>query len=290
MDWRDIPSLAALRAVEAAARCRSFSKAAEELNVTHAAIAQHLRAIEAQLGAALMRREGRGMVLTDTGRQLGGSLSEGFGIIASGVRAVAAEVADRPLSISVTPSFAENWLMPRLAGFWATHPGLGLSINPSTGVVDLRRDGFDLAIRYGQGDWLGVQATRLADADFTVIAAPSLLQGRKAQSLADVSDLPWLFELVHGEARQWVTEAGLNIADCQMNEVATLSMLLSAVRAGGGVSVASSALVADDIAAGRLVAVVSERREGLAYYIVHPPDRLTDPARIFKKWLLTQMG
>ncbi|MFG5384662.1 LysR family transcriptional regulator [Yoonia sp. R2-816] len=288
MDWRDIPSLAALRAFEAAARAGTFSEAARELNVTHAAVAQHVRAIEAQLGTSLLVRAGRGLALTDAGHRLAASLSDGFGMITSGVRAIAADVADRPVAITVTPSFAENWLMPRLAGFWATYPGLGLSINPDMDVADLRRDGFDMAIRYGMGDWPGLEAELLIEADYTVVAAPSLLQGRPAQTLADVQNLPWLFEVVHREARRWVTASGLDMACCQANEVATLSMLLSAVRAGGGVSVVSSALVADDIASGKLIAVMSERRDGLGYYIVHPPGTLSARAKTFKRWLLGQ--
>ena len=288
MDWRDIPSLAALRAFEAAARAGSFSDAARELNVTHAAIAQHVRAIEAQLGTSLMVRAGRGVALTDAGHRLAASLGDGFGMIASGVRAVAAAAADRPVAITVTPSFAENWLMPRLAGFWAAYPGLGLSINPGMEVVDLRRDGFDMAIRYGMGDWPGLESELLVEADYTVVAAPALLQGRVANTIDDVQDLPWLFEVVHREARRWATTLGLDMACCQVNEVATLSMLLSALRAGGGVSVVSSALVADDIASGNLVAVLSERREGLGYYIAHPPGPLSTRAAIFRKWLLAQ--
>ncbi|MEJ6403001.1 LysR family transcriptional regulator [Yoonia sp. 2307UL14-13] len=288
MDWRDLPSLAALRAFEAAARCGSFSQAARELNVTHAAIAQHVRAIEAQLTTSLMIREGRGVTLTATGRQLATALSDGFGQIASGVRAVASEAAERPIAITTTPTFAENWLMPRLAGFWTAHPGVAVSINPDTGVTDLRRDGFDLGIRYGMGDWPGVAATALVASDYTIVGAPSLLKGRKADNLADVADLPWIFETVHKEARRWVTSMGLDLACCQMNEVATFGLLLPAVRAGAGLSVVSSAIVADDIAAGRLVAVMTERRQGQGYHIIHPPGPLSERVKLFKTWLLAQ--
>ncbi len=290
MDWRDIPSLAALRAFEAAARLGNFSQAARELNVTHAAIAQHVRGIETALGTSLLVRAGRGMALTDAGRQLASALGDGFGLITQGVRQVAADTANRPIAISVTPSFAENWLMPRLAGFWAAYPGEQISISPSTDLVDLRRDGFDMAIRYGTGDWPGVEATQLVAADYTVVAAPSLLAGRAAKTIADVQDLPWIFEAVHREARKWVTEMGMDMACCQMNEVATLSMLLSAVRAGGGVSVVSSALVADDIASGKLIAVMRDHHEGLGYYIAHLPDGLSARAKLFKTWLLAQTG
>ncbi len=290
MDWRDIPSLAALRAFEAAARHGNFSEAARELNVTHAAIAQHVRGIEAELNTSLLVRAGRGVALTDGGRQLAAALSDGFGLITEGVRQVAADAANRPITISVTPSFAENWLMPRLAGFWAAYPGEQISISPSMDLVDLRRDGFDMAIRYGNGDWAGVEATQLVAADFTIVAAPSLLKGRIAESIADVQDLPWIFEAVHRETRKWVTALGMDMDCCQMNEVATLSMLLSAVRAGGGVSVVSSALVADDIASGKLVAVMRDQREGLGYYIAHRAGDLSARAKIFKNWLLTQSG
>lgn len=288
MDWRDLPSLAALRAFEAAARCGSFSKAATELNVTHAAIAQHVRAIEGQLTTSLMIREGRGVALTSAGRQLAAALSDGFSQIAAGVRAITAEAAARPIAITTTPTFAENWLMPRLAGFWAAHPGVSVSINPSITVTDLRRDGFDLGIRFGMGDWPEIETTALVASDYTIVGAPSLLKGRKADSLADVADLPWIFETVHKEARRWVTAMGLDLACCQMNEVATFGLLLPAVRAGAGLSVVSSAIVADDIAAGRLVAVMTERRPGQGYYIVHPPGPLPPRVGLFKKWLKRQ--
>ncbi len=288
MDWRDIPSLAALRAFEAAARCGSFTKAANELNVTHAAIAQHVRAIEADLATPLMIREGRGVALTTAGRQLAAALNDGFAQIADGVRSITSEAAERPVAITTTPTFAENWLMPRLAGFWAEHPGLAVSITPETDLVDLRREGFALGIRYGMGEWPGLDATKLVDADYTIVAAPDLLDGRKAQRIEDVADLPWIFEMVHQEARRWVTALGLDLACCQMNEVATFSLLLPALRAGAGVSVVSSAMVAEDLANGRLVAVLSEQKAGQGYYIVHPPGQLAERAQVFKKWLLTQ--
>lgn len=286
MDWRDIPSLAALRAFEAAARAGSFTAAARELNVTQAAVAQHVRNVEAHLGTTLLVRQGRGMALTDTGATLAATLAAGFGQIIDGVKAVSETAEARPLAISVTPSFAENWLVPRLTRFWATHPGFSLSITPSTELVDLRRDGFDMAIRYGKGPWPGVQATQLVAGDFTVVAAPSLVMDQQANSFADLYDLPWLFETGHREARRWAESAGMDFACCQVNEVATLSMVLSAVRVGGGVSAISSALVLDDIASGRLVALMQAEQQGLDYHIVHAPGVLSDRVKTLKSWLL----
>lgn len=286
MNWRDIPSLAALRAFEVAARTGSYSAAAQELNVTHAAIAQHVRTVEAHLDKALMFRDGRGMAPTETGVALAATLSSGFQQIIEGVKDATDDIESRPLAISVTPSFAENWLMPRLTRFWAEHQGFALSVIPSTDLVDLRRDGFDLAIRYGNGAWPGLEATHLIAADFTVVAAPSLLKGRQVTGLGDLYDLPWLFETVHREPRKWIEDSGLDIACCQANEVPTLSMVLSAVRAGGGISVVASPLVKDDIATGRLVAVLQQPCTGLGYHIVHTPGILSARVKTLKSWLL----
>jgi LysR family glycine cleavage system transcriptional activator len=288
MDWRDIPSLPALRAFEAAARAGSFSAAARELNVTHAAIAQHVRAIEAMLGTSLLNRAGKKMVLTDAGARLAGDLSEGFGQIIHGVRQIAQDAAGSPLKLTITPSFADNWLMPRLCYFWEKHPEVTLSITPDNNVADLRRDGYDMAIRYGMGNWPGVEATFLASADFVIVSAPSLLKGRRANSFADLQDVPWLFEQVHQVHRKWSEENGLDLACCQLKELATLNMVLSAVRAGAGMSVVSLALVQDDIDNGRLIAISQEKREGLGYYVTTLPGVPSAKVTTFRKWLLSQ--
>ncbi|WP_341367462.1 LysR family transcriptional regulator [Yoonia sp. BS5-3] len=286
MNWRDIPSLAALRAFEVAARTGSYSAAAQELNVTHAAIAQHVRAVEAHLDTILMLRDGRAMKPTETGAALAAELSAGFRQIVEGVKAINEDVDARPLSVSVTPSFADNWLMPRLTRFWAEHPGFSLSVSPSMDLVDLRRDGFDMAIRYGRGDWPDVTATHLVAANYTVVAAPDLVKGRTIKALSDLYDLPWLFTSKDSEAQKWVTESGFDMACCQANTVATGSMLLAGARAGGGVAVIAGALIEDDLATGRLVALMRAQHEELGYYIIHRPGILSERAKILKSWLL----
>jgi len=285
MNWRDLPSLAALRAFEAAARTGSLTKAAAELNVTHAAIAQHVRTVEDVVGAPLLSRQGRGMALTDKGAQLAGPLTDGFTQIGTAVRSVAASAEDAALSVTVTPSFAENWLMPRLGGFWAQHPDIALSITPSMGLSDLRRDGFDAGIRYGRGDWAGVTSTFLASADYTVVAAPSLIGDRTANSLQDLADLPWLFETTHRETRLWALNNGLDTACCQDKELATLSMVLSATRGGAGISIQSRALIEHDLAQGTLCEILSAPQAGLGYYIVTRPGVQSPKLKTFLKWL-----
>ena len=286
MNWRDTPSLAALRAFEVAARTGSYSAAAQELNVTHAAIAQHVRAVETHLDTVLMVRDGRGMTPTEAGAILASDLSAGFRQIVDGVKSITEDVDARPLTVSVTPSFAENWLMPRLTRFWAEHPGFSLSVSPSVNLIDLRKDGFDMAIRFGRGDWPGLTATHLVAANYTVVAAPALIKNRKVDALTDLYDLPWLFQTLDSEGRKWVEESGFDMACCQANIVATGSMLLSGVRAGGGVAVVAGALVEDDLATGRLVALMQHQRESFGYYIIHPPGVVSDRVKTLKSWLL----
>jgi LysR family glycine cleavage system transcriptional activator len=285
MDWRSVPSLSSLRAFEAVARAGSFSAAARDLNVTHAAIAQHVRALEGALKTTLLVREGRGMTLTDAGAQLAAALTEGFSQIIAGIAQTTQAAEARPIALAVTPSFAENWLMPRFSDFWAKHPEIALSILPSCDVVDLRRDSIDLAVRYGRGDWPGLTSTPLLKADFTVVAAPLLVKERQVASFSDLNGLPWLFEAVHEEARRWVTASGLDPDQSPITEVATFGMVMAAVRSGKYLSVVSSALVADEIKSGALVALMQLQPEGLGYYIVHPKGVLSPRAKILKAWL-----
>ncbi len=152
-----LPSLAALRAFEAAARTLSFSEAGREMNVSHAAVAQNVRRLEAELGRPLMARSGRGLALTADGAALARGLSEGFGTIRATLAAFAADDAARPLRITMTPNFAVGFLIPRLGGFHRAHPEVELDLDPSARVVDLAAGGVDLAIRYGNGGWPGLE-------------------------------------------------------------------------------------------------------------------------------------
>ncbi|MEO1639562.1 MAG: LysR family transcriptional regulator [Pseudomonadota bacterium] len=285
MNWRDVSSLPALRAFEAVARQGSLSAAARELNVTHAAIAQHLRTVEDHLQTSLVTRAGKGMALTEQGAQLAAALNGGFQQIVDGVEAVNAAANDRPIALSVTPSFAENWLMPRFADFWQKHPDLNLSILPSMDLVDLRRDGIDLAIRYGMGQWAGVAATPLIAADYTVVGAPNLIAGRKIDSLADLSDLPWLFDPMRAEARKWLQESGLSLDAAAVKQVPSFGMVMSALRAGTHLSVVSSTLIEKEIANGTLVALMREQPADLGYYIVHPKGVLPEKTKTVIRWL-----
>ena len=288
MNWRDVPSLAALKGFEAAARAESFSAAARELNVTHAAIAQHVRTVEAHLGLSLLNREGRKMVLTDAGAQLAEDLNDGFTTIIDGVTSIVEDAQARPLSVTTTPNFAEYWLMPRLCGFWDQHPDITVSITASNDIVDLRRDGFDVAVRYGTGDFAGLNAQFLVAGDYVVVATPDLLVGREACCISDLQDLTWLFSPHLPVYKRWAGENGLDLENCNIKELSSMSMITSAVRAGGGVSVVIRAMVEKDIAEGRLIVIEEGIQNDLGYYIVTQQGREAEKVRTFRKWLAAQ--
>lgn len=288
MDWRHVPSLSALRAFEAAARLTSYSAAARELNVTHAAIAQHVRKLEDHFGVPLLQREGQVMQPTEEGHRLSRSLTDAFGQIAETSEALLIRDAERPLRIATTPSFAENWLMPRIGSFWAKYPDIKIEIAPSHGLVDLRADGFDLAIRYGDGNWPGVTSEVLAPADHVVVAAPSLIEGRKINCVGDLVDAHWVLNGASTVERRWLLENGLDLEGARVSVMDRASLAMTAVRGGHGVTIMPRAVAEADLERGGLVSLCEEVGSGLAYHILTRPDRVSAPLKTFLNWLRKQ--
>ncbi|TRD23286.1 LysR substrate-binding domain-containing protein [Palleronia caenipelagi] len=288
MDWRDIPSLSALRAFEAAARCGSLSAAARELNVTHAAVAQSVRRLESHFGCPLLVRAGAGMAPTPEGQRLAAGLGDGFGQIAGAVRELARRNAARPLRLALAPSLANNWLMPRIGDFWAEHPDIQIELVPGTELVDLRRDGFDMALRYGTGPWPGVTTTRLFRATHVLVAPPELGL-RPVASLADLSDCDVLTERYHAEDLLWAEREGLRHDRITLRRLPTLSMVLEAVRTGYGAGLMPWVMAQTDVQAGRLQVLYCGDTAGLAYHMLTLPGRVPGPAlRSFMSWLRKQ--
>lgn len=284
-DWRSLPPLTALRAFAAVAELGGFSQAARMLNVTHAAVAQQVRTLESLLDVPLVSRDGRGMALTDEGRQLALALSEGFGSIATGVAAIRAGGSDRPVRVTLTASFAAQWLMPRLKDFWDRHPDIALSLHPDARVVDLRRDGMDLGIRYGNGDWPGVESRFLAPARMAVAAAPDLLDGRKHLSADEMQGMEWILSRDWPEQENYLRSLGLDPERLSRTEFFNEELSLAAARQGLGLVVESLALMEDDLEEGRLVLLHDSKDRLPAYFIVTTPGQQRAATRAFLKWL-----
>ncbi len=283
---RRLPSLAALRAFDALARHGSLSAAGRELNVTHAAVAQHLRRLEEHFGESLASRDGRAMRLTPTGHELATALGEGFDVISDGVARIMDRGAERPVTVALTPSFAETWLMARIGGFWAAHPEVELRLAPSIALADLRRDGIDIAIRFGTGNWPGCEAEPLDLSRFAVVAAPGYTEAQGLDALLAQRGHAWFFSAATNEQRVWGGAIGVDFTRETVREMPSNAMVLGALRAGLGLGVQSRTLVEADLAAGTLVALhEDDDARGLGYFIVTRPGVLSPGAKAFRSWL-----
>lgn len=285
LDWKTFPSLTSLRAFEAASRLQSFSAAARTLNVTHAAVAQQVRSLEDHLGHALIYREGRGLTLTNDGTKLAQALAEGFRIIDQALADLRSTDKDAPLRVTMTPAFAAQWLMPRLGKFWAAHPEVPLSIHPDKRLVDLRREPIDVGIRFGNGNWPGLDAEFLTAAHYVIVAAPSLLNGRNNLSIDEMSAMPWVIEQDWPEALAWLKSFGLQPDEMNIAYIPTEELALSAARQGYGLHVEAAALVEQDVESGALVVLGSIQDDSLAYYIITRPGPKRPEIKTFTKWL-----
>lgn len=286
VDWRSYPSLTSLRAFEAVAQTKGFSQAARMLNVTHAAVAQQVRALEAELGQALVNREGRGLVLTRAGEALARSLADGFGTIAQGVEAVRDDGRERSVHVSLTSGFAAHWLMPRLRHFWLAHPDIALTLHPEARVVDLRRDGMDVAIRYGMGNWPDVEAGFLTSARMVIAAAPSMLEGLDSVAKSEWAKLPWVMSKEWPEGLNWLRSRNVDPTIADIAEFPTDELAIAAAREGLGLISESHALLEEDLRSGRLILLEEESERLPAYFVVTQPGQNRRTVRVFLKWLL----
>jgi len=290
-----LPPLSALRAFEAAARLRSFTKAAGELNVTPAAISHQIHALEADLGVRLFERKARSTELTASARLLLPGLSDAFAGIQAAVRRLRAHNDTGTLTVTASPSIAAKWLVLRLHRFQAQHPDIDVRISTSDEIVDLTRGDFDLAIRYGTGRYPGLDVELLMHNEVFPACSPALLE--RGPPLRTPDDLRH-HALIHDQAvdrdplaptwAMWLKAAGVKDAPAAAGLTFSVGyMALDAAIAGHGVVLAYSTIAAGDLAAGRLVRLFSLALPDLfAYYIVTAPGALARPkVRAFRDWL-----
>lgn len=285
-----LPPLTALRAFEAAARHGSLSVAASELNVTHAAIAQQVKKLEAWFGHALMRREGRGVTTTVQGARLAQGVGEGLITIQKAVEALSEADATRPLKITLTPTFATNWLMPRLGGFRTAHPEIEIMLNPTAQPLDLIAEEYDIGFRFGAGEWPGLETERILDGGHAVFAATSLLKGREVTTPADVAALPWVQELGMNERAVWLNANG--VKDEAPRNVLHMpgNLVVDAIRHGEGVGNVGRTWLEKDVAEGRVVALFDDDRASeLGYWVAFRPGPHRPPLKKFLRWVRNEV-
>ena len=296
---RRLPPLNGLRAFEAAARHLSFTKAGEELFVTQAAVSHQVKALEEHLGVKLFRRFNRRLMLTDAGQDYYPQLRDALDNIDRATRRLRRQQeTESSLRVSVLPSLAAKWLMPRLPGFRLLHPELDVLISASDLLVDLERENFHMAIRFGFGRYPGLSVTRLMGDKIFPVCAPRLLEGEAP--LQQPEDLA-KHTLLHDDmARRdessndwasWLAAAGVQGVDPYRGPAFShSSMVLTAAIDGQGVALGRLTLAADDMAAGRLVCPFGPViKAPLDYYVVSPPTLAEHPTvQRFREWLIGQ--
>lgn len=301
MDENDLlPPFQSLRVFEAAARCASFARAAEELGITPGAVSQHIRTLEEFAGQPLFRRLGRGVELTEAGKaafaHAGTALSE---MLQAG-RSMRSALRGRRVSISTPPSFASKWLIPRLSAFQEAYPEIEVRLSADMTLTDFAVSDIDLAVRYGPGGYEGLQCERLMTEAVVVVGSPRFVESYGAlRTAADLAQAP----LIHDDAPErdpscpswsmWFAARGVRRADVERGlRFNQSSLAIEAAIEGKGLVLAKRQLALRDLNAGRLLAPLTEADApvGFAYWLVWPRGRRFEAAQTaFLEWLRGQV-
>ncbi len=281
-----LPSLNALRAFEAVARRLSYARAADELFVTKAAVAQQVRQLEVEIGATLVERAGRGLKLTEAGQAGMRDLADGFEFLARGARAMREAAGRRFLVINSSPSFAATWLVGRIGRFKAAHPDIDVLLDANPLDDPLDHPGVDALIRWGAGDYPGFATTLLFEENVFPVCSPRLVEG--SNPLLTPHDLK-AHTLLHLDWNpsfstwptwaDWLKAAGAAKVDATRGVWFNhMSMALLAAAQGQGVTLTTLAIAADELAAGRVVAPFEiEVHTSFGYYFLCRPEQANSP-------------
>jgi LysR family glycine cleavage system transcriptional activator len=286
-----LPPLNALRTFEAAARHLSFTRAAEELFVTQAAVSHQIKSLEEHLGIALFRRLNRRLILTDHGQMLLPAVRRAFDELVAGVERLREQCCAGTLTISTTPSMGANWLASRLGRFQALYPEFEIRLSATQRLVDFAREGVDCGIRSGFGDWPGLRAERMfGTMSLVPVCSPALVDGQKPlREPADLAHHTLLHALDDMEAwRHWLRAAGVGGIDPMRGlKFDSIPLALQAAISGAGVAITRDEFVAEDLAVARLVKPFDfGLPTEFAYYFVAPELTWDQPKiQAFREWL-----
>lgn len=287
---RRLPPLNSLKSFEAAGRLLSFTRAAQELNVTQAAVSHQIKVIEAYLGVTLFVRAPRKLLLTEQGRALLPEVIEAFDKISNAIGTVRLEPSSKMVSVRLAPSFAAKWLSPRLKYFWLQYPEIDLCLYHAHPAVDFDREQIDIAVTYGKGDWPGVVADPILSLDFFPVCTPAFMSNDKP--LSDINNLRY-YTLLHDASYEcwadWLKLAKIEEINAHKGSIIDdTNVLIQAAVDGQGIALGSNTFVHDLLDSGKLIkpfdiTLVND----FAYYVVCPEAHLQNPSvRAFKDWLL----
>jgi LysR family glycine cleavage system transcriptional activator len=289
---RPLPPIASLRAFEAAVRHMNFTRAAEELAITQAAVSYQIRILEERLGTTLFIREPRRLLLTETGAELAIPLRDAFDRLRATFESFHEE-ARSVLALSISETFAANWLVPRLGSFQMENPSIAVRLESSNALVDFSREKFDAGVRSGRGEWAGVAAHRLFRLMFTPVCTPSLLKRLgPLKDPRDLLDLP-LISPADPAWRIWFAAAGVPDAKlCPVDgpNFGVQHLEGKAALADQGVAMVSPNFFTPELNSGRLVRLFDVTADsGEAYWFAYPRQLAnTTKLRAFRAWIIAQ--
>jgi LysR family glycine cleavage system transcriptional activator len=290
LSQKALPPLNWLRAFEVSARYLNFTHAAEELHLTQGAVSQQIRQLESQLGVALFKRLPRGLGLTEEGQSYLPVVQDAISRLAVGTNEIFGQHQRRPLKVRGSLSFLHFWLAPRLAGFRRVHPQIDIRYISNLWVKELDAED-DLEIRWGSGQWPGVEAQRLTWDALVPVCSPALLSEQPLNEPGDLAQLPLLHVLGYEEGwGYWLKRAGADEVDYSSGmQFDTLVSTLRMAELGMGVALARSSLIEDQLQDGRLVAPFAQRIEASeSFYLVRGlGEALSPDAQAFANWLVT---
>jgi DNA-binding transcriptional LysR family regulator len=287
---RKIPSTVALSAFEAAARHQSFTKAAEELSVTQSAICRQIAVLEDLVGVKLFRRTKRGVTVTEAGLSYARSVRARLDEMERDTLELMGNGAQgTTLDLGVVPTFATNWLLPRLAGFRRVHPHIIVNLTPRTRPFLFDDTALDAAIYAGEASWPGTEGHFLMRENLIAVASPALIAPRTVLKASQLARLPLLQQTTRPHAwRDWFQSQGLNVEnDMAGPRLELFSMLAMAAIHGMGVALIPKFLVEKELASGQLVQVVKHAYlSDRSYYLIYPELKADRPALgAFRDWL-----
>ena len=287
---RRLPPLATLRPFEAAARLESFTRAAEELHLTHGAVSHQVRALEEHLGAPLFARHGKRVALTAAGRAFAERVRGALDEIALAADALRARRDDR-LTVSVLPSFASRWLMPRLIRFMDANPKVEVNVIATTALANFRDDEVDVAIRFGAGPWPPYVCERFLDDEYFPVASPAMLKGRKPRSPRDLLGLRIIRE-DRDLWNAWFAAAGVPHEPAPGGpRVNDSTYALQAAARGEGIALARRSIIGEDLERGTLVRLFDVALPAAtSYWFVSPKESADTPkVRAFRDWVKSEL-
>lgn len=287
---KTLPPLESLRVFQEVARQNGFRKAGEALLISQSAVSHHIRKLEETLGRPLFRRHAKSISLTEEGEVLLEATRAGFDLIAGAATRIRQQDRSAPLRVSLLPSFAANWLLPRIERFRTLHPDIAVQLDPTLDLADLGQGEADLAIRYGSRPQAGESRLLFVEALCPAVS-PDFAAMTSIRTPFDVLAHPLLDSRGSRDWRIWFEAQGLDPAEGRFVQLKDYNLVLEAAASGLGIGMARTRLIGGQIVAGRVQPIFDHvvSTEDAAHWLIAPnASKMHPSAEVFVQWLMSE--